>query len=277
MAKGQRGASQTAIEPPRLRSAAPAVPISVAVITKNEEKNIGDALQSVRDFEDIVVVDAFSDDRTVEISRNYTDRVFQHEWRGYAEQKQRAVDYAQKEWVLILDADERVTAPLKAEMTRRIGDGACSGFYLPRRNFFLGAWIRHSGWWPDYTLRLFRKEVSHVESRAVHEKVVVRGKVGHMKEPLDHYSYRTLSDYFGKMDLYTSLAAGELRAAGDFTILRSLITNPPAVFLKMYVLRQGFRDGTRGFLLAVLYGFYTFLKYAKAWEARIKTGGPPPP
>jgi glycosyltransferase involved in cell wall biosynthesis len=268
MGERQLPVSLAAVESSRVRQIEITVPISVAIVTQNEEKNIGEALESVRGFEDIVVVDSFSDDRTVEISRNYTDRVFQHEWSGYADQKQRAVNYARKEWVLILDADERVTVALRAEMARKIGDKDFSGFYLPRRNFFLGAWIRHSGWWPDHTLCLFRKDVSYVEPRAVHEKVVVRGRVGYMKEPLDHYSYRTLSDYFGKMDVYTSLAARELCGRRPFTLLRSMVTNPPIVFLKMFVLRQGFLDGTRGFLLAVLYGFYTFLKYAKAWEAQ---------
>jgi glycosyltransferase involved in cell wall biosynthesis len=270
MSERQHPASPTTIESSRFGRSEGTVPISVAIVAKNEETNIGDALESVRDFEDIVVVDAFSDDRTVEVSRNYTDRVFQHEWQGYADQKQRAVDYARKEWVLILDADERVTAALRAEMARKMEEGEFSGFYLPRRNFFLGAWICHSGWWPDYTLRFFRKDLSYVESRAVHEKVVVKGKVGYMKEPLDHYSYRTLADYFSKMDVYTSLAASELRGKSRITLLRSMVTNPPIVFLKMFLLRQGFLDGTRGFLLAVLYGFYTFMKYAKAWEARIK-------
>ncbi len=244
------------------------IPISVAIVTKNEEENIRDALESVKDFEDIVVVDAFSKDRTVEISRIYTERIYQHEWPGYSSQKQRAVDYTQGEWVLILDADERVTPGLKSEMVEGIASSRFSGFYLPRRNYFLGTWIRHSGWWPDYTLRLFRKTVSRVEHREVHEKVAVKGPVGYLGEPLEHYSYRSLSEYLGKMEIYTTLAAKELHTRKPTSLIRSMVLNPPLVFLKMFLVRQGFRDGTRGFLLAVLYGSYTFLKYAKAWEAR---------
>ncbi|HSB51043.1 MAG TPA: glycosyltransferase family 2 protein [Dissulfurispiraceae bacterium] len=244
------------------------IPISVAIVTKNEEKNIRDALESIRDFEDIVVVDAFSEDRTVEISRTYTERIYQHEWSGYSAQKQRAVDYTRGEWVLILDADERVTPGLKSEMVEGIAASRFSGFYLPRRNYFLGTWIRYSGWWPDYTLRLFRKTVSRVEPREVHEKVAVMGPVGYLREPLEHYSYRSLSEYIGKMEIYSALAAKELCTRRPTSLIRSMVLNPPLVFLKMFLLRQGFRDGTHGFLLAVLYGSYTFLKYAKAWEAR---------
>lgn len=242
------------------------IPVSVAIITKNEESNIGDALESVRDFDDIVVVDAFSDDRTVGICRNYTDRIYQHEWPGFSRQKQRAVDYARNEWVLILDADERVTPELKTEMISGIAGGLYHGFHIPRKNFFLGKWIRHSGWWPDYTLRLFRKDTAYVEPREVHEKVIVSGAAGRLKSPLIHYTYRTLGDYMEKMESYTTLSVEEiLRQKGRPSPL-SLLVNPLAAFVKMYFLRQGFRDGIRGLMLAVLYAFQAFLKYAKALE-----------
>jgi glycosyltransferase involved in cell wall biosynthesis len=242
------------------------IPLSVVIVTKNEEHNIGDALESVRDFDDIVVVDAFSEDRTVEICRNYTDRVYQHEWPGFSRQKQRAVDYAKNAWVLILDADERVTPELKAEMIEEIAGGTYCGYYIPRKNYFLGNWIRHSGWWPDYTLRLFRKDSARIEPREVHEKVLVNGAVKHLKNPLLHYTYPTFSDYMKKMETYSTLAAREIvRQKGRPSPL-SLLINPLAVFIKMYFLRQGFRDGIHGFMLAVLYAFQAFLKYAKALQ-----------
>ncbi|MBI5212282.1 MAG: glycosyltransferase family 2 protein [Nitrospirae bacterium] len=256
------------------------IPVSVVIITKDEEINIGDALESVKDFEDVVVVDSFSNDRTVEICRQYTDRVFQREWQGYAKQKQTAVDYAQKSWVLLLDADERVTPELKKEITEKITlnselqtlNSSCSGFYIPRKNFFLGRWIRHSGWWPDYTLRLFKKEVSGLEPRAVHEKVVVNGSKDYLKGPLEHYTYRTISDYIKKMENYSTLAAEEILLKNPIQSPVSLIFkmagSPVFTFLKMFFIKQGFRDGIHGFMLAVLYGFYTFLKYAKAWEKK---------
>lgn len=240
------------------------IPVSVAIITKNEERNIGEALESVRDFEDIVIVDSFSTDRTVEICSKYTDRIYRHEWMGFSKQKQQAVDYARNDWVMILDADERVTPELKAEIEREISSGTNAGFYVPRKNYFLGKWIRYSGWWPDHTLRLFRRDSGHVESREVHEKVVIDGSAACLKNPLLHYSYRSLNDYMKKMELYSDLAADEILRRKGRPPSFSLIMNPAAVFLKMYLLRQGFRDGIHGFILAVLYAFQTFLKYAKA-------------
>lgn len=242
--------------------------VSVVIITKDEEKNIGDALESIKDFEDIIIVDSFSSDRTVETCKKYTNRVYQHRWAGYARQKQKGVDYAERLWILILDADERVTPDLRDEIRQKIGDTVCSGFYIPRKNFFLGKWIRHSGWWPDYTLRLFKKEVSYVEQREVHEKVIVKGIVGHLKEPLEHYTYRSISGYINKMENYSTLAAKELLDKGSKPSVMSMCTRPFGMFLKMFFLRQGFRDGVHGLILAVLYGFYTFLKYAKLWEKR---------
>jgi glycosyltransferase involved in cell wall biosynthesis len=241
------------------------IPISVAVITRNEEQNIGDALESVRDFEDIVVVDSFSEDRTVEICKKYTPRVYQHAWEGFARQKQRAIDLTAKEWVLLLDADERVTTELRSEIARKISAVHTAGFYLPRKNFFLGKWIRHSGWWPDHTLRLFRKEVSSMQHREVHERVLVSGPLEYMKNPLEHHTYRTLSEYVSKMEHYSSLSAKESSVRGA-RLLWSMVVHPPFTFLRMFLIRQGFRDGIHGFLLAVLYSFYTFLKYAKTWE-----------
>lgn len=242
------------------------IPFSVAIITKNEERNIADALESVKDFDDIVVVDSFSTDRTVDICREYTDRVYQHEWPGFSRQKQRAVDYAKNEWVIILDADERVTPELKDEIVQKLGSVQCNGFFVPRKNFFLGKWIEHSGWWPDYTLRIFRKDAGYVEPREVHEKVVVSGLACRMESPLIHYTYRSLGDYMKKMETYSSLSAEEIiRGKGSPSFI-NLMVNPLIVFIKMYIIRQGFRDGIRGFMLANLYSFQTFLKYAKAIE-----------
>jgi glycosyltransferase involved in cell wall biosynthesis len=186
------------------------IPVSIAVITKNEETNIRDALDSVKDFDDIVVVDSFSDDKTIEICNEYTNRIFMHEWQGFSNQKQLAIDYTKNQWVLILDADERVTPDLKLEIIEKIKENTFSGFYIPRKNFFLGKWIRHSGWWPDYTLRLFRKDVSHMQHREVHEKVDVNGSINYMKSPFEHYTYRTISDYIKKMDNYATLSAKEI-------------------------------------------------------------------
>lgn len=242
------------------------IPVSVVVVTHNEERNIEDALRSAAGFSEIIVVDSFSTDRTVEICRKYTDRIYQHEWPGYAKQKQRAVDYAAGPWVLILDADERITGELREEIAAVIERTTEDGFSLQRRNFFLGRWIRHSGWWPDSIVRLFRKEKGALEEREVHEKVVVRGSVGNLSGCLEHYTYRTISDYVRKMDSYSTLAAQEIRRRSGRPGILSLAVRPCFTFFRMYVLRRGFLDGMHGVLLAVLYGYYTFLKYAKAWE-----------
>ena len=244
------------------------IPVSVAIITKDEEVNIGDALESVKDFEDIVVVDSFSTDSTPEICRRYTDRFIQHEWLGYARQKQMAVDNTKKEWALILDADERVTPELKAEIITAINDTPYNGYYIPRKNYFLGKWIRHSGWWPDYTLRLFRKCVSHVEERAVHEKVVVKGATGHLRSPMEHFTYRSVPDFIKRMQVYAKLSAKEISARKSRSAYISVVINPLSTFFKMFFLRHGFMDGMHGYILAVLYSFYTFLKYLAFWGRR---------
>jgi glycosyltransferase involved in cell wall biosynthesis len=240
--------------------------VSVVIVTKNEEHNIEDALKSVSDAEEIIVIDSFSTDRTVEICRKYTDKVYQQEWQGFARQKQTAVDHAKGKWILILDSDERITPELKAEITANITDTKISGFYVPRENYFIGKWIRHSGWWPDHTLRLFRKDRGHLEPREVHEKVVIEGQAGYLENPLKHYTYRSVSDFLERSERYSDLAAREIRKnsgrAGPF----SLTVRPIATFIKMYILRLGVLDGTRGIMLALLYSHYTFLKYAKTWK-----------
>jgi glycosyltransferase involved in cell wall biosynthesis len=243
-------------------------PVSVVIITKNEELNIEDALKSVADAQEIIVVDSFSTDRTVDICKKYTDKVHQHEWQGFARQKQMAVDYADGPWVLILDADERVTPELKAEIVRNISSTDLNGFWIPRENYFIGRRIRHGGWWPDHTLRLFKKDKGRLEHREVHEKVVVEGTPGYMKNPLRHFTYTSVSDFVQRMERYSTLAAKEIRKNTGRAGLFSLTIKPLVTFIKMYFLRLGLLDGTRGFMLAVLYSFYTFLKYAKTWEKK---------
>ncbi len=243
------------------------LPVSVVLVTKNEERNVREALQSIGAVSEIIIVDAFSTDKTVEIAREFTEKVFQIEWKGFAEQKQKAIDLAEGPWVFLLDADERFTRPLVEEVKRIVsGEGEYAGFFVPRKNFFLGRWIRHGGWWPDYTLRLFRKGTAHVETRRVHEKVVVNGRTGFLEAPLEHFTYRTVSDYLKKMDIYATLAAEELNDKGKKSGIMTMCTHSAFTFVKMYFFRLGFLDGMHGFVLAVLYSYYTFLKYLKLWE-----------
>lgn len=242
------------------------IPVSIVIVTKDEELHIEGALASARDAAEIIVMDSFSTDRTVEICKKYTDKVFQKEWQGYAKQKQMAVDAAAGPWVLILDADERLTPELISEITNAIAENKHNGFYMPRKNFFAGKWIRHGGWWPDHTLRLFKKEAGYVEEREVHERVLVKGSVSYLKNPLEHYTYNSISDYIKRMDSYSALAAKELKKTGNVPNPLNLIVRPPAAFIKMFFVRLGFMDGMHGLILAVLYSYYTFLKYAKTRE-----------
>lgn len=244
------------------------IPVSIVIVTKNEEANIEAALDSVKDAAEIVVIDSFSSDRTVEICRKYTDKVFQKKWEGYAKQKQSAVDLAASPWIFILDADERFTPELKAEVISAIEENSHDGFYVPRKNFFMGRWIRHGGWRPDYILRLFRENAGRVEDREVHEKVIVNGSVAYLKSPLVHYTYNSVSDYLKRMDVYSTLAAKELKKTGVVPNVLDFLMRPLVTFIKMFFLRFGFLDGRYGLVLAMLYSYYTFLKFAKTWELK---------
>lgn len=242
------------------------IPLSVAIITKNEEKNIEYALESVKDAAEIIVLDSFSTDKTPEICRKYTDKIFQKEWQGYAKQKQSAVDLATNKWVLILDADERLTPELKAEIMHAIEQDKFDGFYLPRKNFFMGKWIKHSGWWPDYILRVFKKDLGRIEEREVHEKISLNGSASYLKNPLEHYTYNSISEFIKKMDNYSCLSAKEMKKKEASVGIFDLMVKPFATFIKMFFIRLGLMDGLHGLILAVFYSYYTFLKYAKTWE-----------
>ncbi len=240
--------------------------VSVAIITKNEETNIRDCLESVQWADEVVVVDGGSTDQTLEICRQLQAQVFQEEWKGYARQKNSAIAKTRNPWVLSLDADERVPVELREEIVGVLDSQTLEGYFIPRKNFFLGRWIKHCGWYPDYNLRLFRKGRGHFQEREVHERVEIQGETGHLRHPLEHYSYRSLSDFIQRLDRYSELAAGEMRKEGRRFRHTDLIGRPPATFLQMYLLRAGFLDGYLGFLLSVLYAFYTFAKYSKLKE-----------
>ena len=241
--------------------------ISVAIITKNEEANIRGCLESVRWADDIVVVDSGSTDQTLKICGQFPVRVFEEEWKGFARQKNSAIAKTRHEWILSLDADERVTEKLKEEIDQTLhSDPPVDGYLVARKNFFLGRWIKHCGWYPDHNLRLFRKERGSFVEREVHEKATVKGEVRCLKEPLEHYTYRTLSDFIQRTDRYSSLAAREMWREGRRFRRADLLFRPPYTFFQMYLLRAGFLEGHWGFLLSVLYSFYTFAKYSKLKE-----------
>lgn len=243
------------------------IKVSVTVVTLNEEAEIGPCLESVSWADEVIVVDANSSDRTVEIARKYADKVILREWAGYADQKNWASGQATHDWILSLDADERITRPLQEEIEKVLESSpSCSGYYIPRKNYFLGRWIRHGGWYPDYNLRLFAKEKGRFGDRAVHESVRVDGRTKRLNNPLEHYTYRSLEAYHARAGRYSALAACEMKDQGKRFYLLDLCFRPVWTFLRMYLIRQGFRDGSDGLILAGFYGYYTFLKYAKLWE-----------
>src|SRR3990172_1029152 len=213
------------------------VPVSVVMITKDEERNVRAALDSVSFADEIVVVDSFSSDGTVGICRQYTDRVYQEKWRGFSGQKTRAVGLAGNDWVFVLDADERVTPELAAEIRGLMEDGPDrAGYNCPRRNHFMGREIKFGGWYPDYSVRLFDRRRGLFKERAVHEAVELDGEAGYLKNPMLHFTYDGVSDYLSRMDRYASLAAEELRKAGTKAGAADLLLRPPFTFFKMYVI-----------------------------------------
>jgi glycosyltransferase involved in cell wall biosynthesis len=243
--------------------------LSVTVIAWNEEERLRACLESVAWADEIIVVDAESTDKTVQCAREFTDKIWVRAWPGFAAQKNFALEQATGEWVLSLDADERVTPELRDRIGRIVRANApANGYSIPRKNVFWGAWVRHGGLYPDYQLRLFRRAAGRFVDSEVHESVTVEGHVEALGEPMLHHSYRGLEDFVTRSNRYSTLAAQEITSRGGRAGLADLALRPLGRFLSMYVLRRGFLDGWRGFVLAVLYANYVFLRMAKAWEAR---------
>jgi glycosyltransferase involved in cell wall biosynthesis len=241
--------------------------ISVAIISKNEAHNIEECIRSVDWAAEIILLDQFSEDGTSEIARRLGAKVFQEPWHGFAKQKNIAVEKARGPWILSIDADERVTLSLRKEIEEKLSlKDECSGYYIARKNYFCGQWIRHGGWYPDFTLKLFRKDKGYFQDRAVHEKVIVNGKVGYLECPLEHFTYRSVSDFLMRLDLYSRLASQELPAKSKWTISYTLCLRPIFTFFNMYFFRAGLCDGAAGFFLAVSYAYYTFLKYYRSYK-----------
>jgi len=241
--------------------------ISVTIIARNEEEGIQESLGGVSWAQEIVIVDAESTDRTVEIAQKFTTRVFVRPWAGFATQKNFALAQATQPWVLSLDADERVTPQLREQIEEILAaDGPLDGYYLPRKNFFRGRWIRYGTWFPDYQLRLFRRSSGTFRSVSVHESVQVKGRLGYLQAPLLHFSYQGIEDFVRRSNLYSTLAAQDLVRRGKRISWLQCCLAPLGRFCSMYFLHRGFLDGSDGLLLAVLYGYYVFLRSAKTWE-----------
>jgi glycosyltransferase involved in cell wall biosynthesis len=250
-------------------------PLSVLVPTKDEEPNIRAVLESVRFAEEVVVVDSGSKDGTLAIARSIADRVLEHEYVNSAAQKNWAIPQLAHRWVLIVDADERVTPALREEIERTLVDPArLDGYWIHRDNHFLGRPIHTAGWQRDKVLRLFDRTKGAYEPLHVHAEVVIRGRVGTLQNKLVHHTYRSLDQYFEKFGRYTRWSAEDLKARGVRASPMRLLFRPLLRFLRMYVLEGGFREGRAGIVLCMLAAFSVFTKYARRWEDEIR-GGPP--
>jgi glycosyltransferase involved in cell wall biosynthesis len=249
------------------------MPLSAVVITYNEETNIEACLKSISWVDEIVVVDAMSTDRTRELAGRFATRVLDKPWEGYVEARDYAISEAKHDWVISIDADERIPEELRAEIEAELVKPEYDGYLIPRKAFFLGRWIKHCGWYPGYVLRLFRKANARVTQRKVHEGIRVDGRVGTLRHAILHYTYPSIRTYFGRFESYTSLAADELYEKGRKASLIDLLLRPFFQFMKMYVVRSGFLDGYQGFLLCAFSAFYVFVKYSKLRELHEKGGG----
>jgi glycosyltransferase involved in cell wall biosynthesis len=241
--------------------------LSVTIITKNEAAHIGDAIASVSWADEIVVVDSESSDDTAAIARRHTDRVIVRAWPGYIAQKNYAASVASHDWILSLDADERVTPALAEEIKSRLaGTPDHAAYRMPRVTWHLGQWIRTTDWYPDDQLRLYDRRTAEWTGRYVHEAVTVRGTVGRLSGELQHFAFRDIADHLETIDRYTTYAAQQMHESGRHAHVLQLAFHPPLAFLRNYLLRGGLRDGAAGFVISALNSYYVFLKFAKLWE-----------
>lgn len=246
--------------------------LSVAIVAVNEEAIIGQTLESVRWADEIVLVDSGSTDRTCDIAREYGARVLLREWPGFSLQKSFAFNHCTQEWILSLDADEVVTPELAEEIRSVISQtDALNGYWIPRKNLFLGKWTRFGGFYPDPKLRLFRRGRADMTGAEPHPRIDLKPEVdqqtGHLKSPMVHDAYPTLSSYMAHMNSYSSAGARAAVANGyrGFSFV-DIVLRPMATFFYNYFLRLGFLDGREGLLLHLYHAVYVSNKYAKVWE-----------
>lgn len=240
------------------------VRLSVAIITRNEAHNIAECLASVAFADEIVVVDSGSTDPTVALARARGARVIETDWPGFGAQKNRAIDACRGDWILSLDADERVSPALRAEIERALAAPDFDVYEMPRRSYYVGRFMRHSGWWPDHCARLFRRGAARFSDARVHERLVTDRPLGRLAAPLVHYSFRTMDAVIDKINHYSSASAQTLAERGAAPGLATAILHGAAAFLRTYVFKLGFLDGKHGFMLAVSNAEGSYYRYVKA-------------
>ena len=246
--------------------------LSVVIICFNEEAMLDKCLSAVQWADEIVVLDSFSEDRTLEIARRYTTQVFQNEWKGYAKQRTLALSHASHPWILSLDADEVVSPELAREIRSVLArEPDLAGYWVPRMTYYLGRFLRHC-WYPDFKIRLFQKARGRWSGHEVHEEILLEGPAGKLKSPLLHYSFPSVHDHLKTIQQYTSLGAGSLARSGRSFSLGRLLGSPFFMFLQQYIAKRGFLDGIPGLVASVLSAFHEFVKYAKLYELTKKDG-----
>jgi glycosyltransferase involved in cell wall biosynthesis len=241
--------------------------LSAIIITRNEAANVAACLESLAFCDERIVVDSGSDDDTVEIALAAGAAVVTHQWAGFGAQKNFALSQARGDWVLSIDADERVSAALAADILSTIRSASASGYEIARLSTFLGRPMRHSGWFPDYVLRLFRRDKARFSDDLVHERIICEGPIGRLSGVLDHHPVLRLEDALRRVDSYSTAGAEMLAASRRRVSFSTGITHGMWSFLRAYIIRLGFLDGREGFLLAVANAEGTYYRYMKAWLA----------
>ena len=252
-------------------------PLTVTIITQNEEKTLPRAIESVRWADEIVVVDSGSTDHTLEVARSLGARVFQNPWQGYGQQKNYAQHQASHDWILNLDADEVVTPELAREIQAALESSSTQlkAFRFPRRTYYLGRWIRHGGWYPNYLVRLADRRAAQWSEPMVHETLVVSGEVGQLESPLDHFSFNSIHDQVITNLNFAKLGSQELARKAKPPSLLKAVLKPPGKFIETYLIKLGFLDGLPGFIISVNAAYSIFLKYAYLLESRIQKHADP--
>jgi glycosyltransferase involved in cell wall biosynthesis len=242
--------------------------VSATIITLNESAHIDACLDALAWVDEILVVDSGSTDDTTDRAKAKGARVLTRAWPGsYADQKNFAASQAAHDWILSVDADERVTPDLAKEIQRILQtEPTVGGYRIPRLTWHLGRWIRTTDWYPDYQLRLYDRRRAGWPARLVHESVRADGPIAYLKNDLQHYAYRDIAHHHQAMDRYTTLAARQMHEQGRRAGVADVVIHPPAAFLRNYVLKRGFLDGLPGFVISTMNAYYVFLKFAKLWE-----------
>jgi glycosyltransferase involved in cell wall biosynthesis len=241
--------------------------ITAYILSFNEAKQIRSVLESVKWADEIILVDSFSTDGTLEIAHEYKARVLQEKFCGFGALRNKALDAARHDWILSIDADERCTPEIAAEIRRELLAPRFDAYHVPRKSHFLGHWMRYSGWYPDYRQpQFFNRKRMRYRQELVHESYDLNGRLGYLREHVLQYPWPTIEVAVAKLQRYSTLMAQRYAEQNHNASAFKLVGSPVAMFLKVYLAQQGFRDGRYGLILAVLYAYYTFLKYAKLWE-----------